>query len=390
MSARPWFRTGRDAAIAVLFFAFALVPAMILESFAEAQEIESSPVPKTALEPRDTERDQAKLVGLLFPAFTGSSSTEVLTTFLFKEQVRLSLNSIDSGRALGFSHSYLIGAPLADESHAGAVRLARQNGFQGVVWGTVSEYDYKDAFDGIAVFPNFSWAGKYEDFRNIPGLSDRRLEIWMIDYNGKTVSAFPPSDFVPLPPYLIPQLIRTRLASGDICAHPLTGGSCVPLTEMGPTRAIVIDSSTGEVTYRAFETGSEYLVTFPVEIFADQPAMAYVAMFFNYSRGHWTNAIRFAEEVEVSESSTSQMVHDALLYRAAALFRSGQDGSIPMAKARANFPFSPAVSQYSVMAALVRLKAEQITKGAFQDVVDTERTRIGDGWLVANSLNNSE
>ena len=353
---------------------------------AYAQTMPAGPVPQAALEHRDVERDQTKMVGLLLPAFSGSSASDTLTTFLFKEQVRLRLNRIDAGRALGFSQSYLIDAPLADASHAGAVRLARQNGFQGVVWGAVADYAYKDDFEGVAIFPNFSWSGQYEDFRTLPGQSDRRLEIWMVSYKGQTVSASPPSDFVPLPPYLISQQLRARLADGTICARPSTGGNCVPISELEPNRAIAIDSRSGQVTYRAFDGATEYRVTLPPEIFADQSAVDYVAMFFNYARGHWSNTIRLAAEVEAADASSSQMVHDALLYRAAALFRSGQDGSAPLAKARMDYPFSPTVSQYLVLAAMVRLKAGQITTADFETIVTEERARIGDTWFDANGF----
>jgi hypothetical protein len=363
---------------------------------ANGQDVQSGDVPLAALEWRDKEANQPKLVGMLFPMFTEvgtPSDANAATTFIFKEQVRQTLRSnVDPDpvtgmplRALGPSQSHLMGAPLADGSHSGAVRLARQNGFQGVVWGTMEDYSYRDSFEGIAVFPSFSWAGLYEDFRNLPNATDWHIEVWMITHDGQTVSAFPPSDFVPLPSYLISRELLAMITSGDLCAEPSTGGACVPINQLKPNRTIEFIPETGRVVYLGFD-GTTYSATLPPALFPEQPASAYVGMFFNYARGHFSNAIRLSEAVEDAETSTSQMVHDALLYRAAALFRSGRDGSAPLNRARKEFEFSPAVSQYTVMAALLRLKAGQSTQAAFDELVAAERKRMGDGWFDANGF----
>jgi hypothetical protein len=374
--------TARAAAIAALAVALVATPAT-----GAGSDMLAGAVAKNVLERRDTERNHAKLVGLLFPEFSGEIDSEQITTFLFKEQVRQSLNSDDGGRWLGSGVAYQIGAPLVDATHAGAVRLAQTNGFQGTVWGTSSAYAYQGEFSGIAVFPNFSWAGEYEDFRNIPGRTDQRLEIWQVTHNGTVVSVPPPSEYVPLPLYLISSSLRSTLDK-EVCARPEAGGDCIPITDIGPTRIVEINAKTREVTYTSFADGRKYIAHFPAEAFVNQASVAYVSMFFNYARGHWTNTIREARQVETDPVSTTQMVHDALLYMSAALYRSGQDGSAPLKLAQREFPYSPAVSRYVVMAALLALKAGEASEVEFTNLVKSERARMGDTWFKENGLAN--
>jgi len=357
----------------------------MLAAFAALDQSVAASAPPTSLEKRDTETQQSKLVGILFPVFGGDSTDNVLT-FVFKEQVRLELNAMDGDRALGFSQSYMINAPLSSPSHESAVRLARRSGFQGVVWGSVADYEYGSDFDGIAVFPSFSWAGGYEDFRSIRGRTDRQIEVWKIEYNGKIISADPPSDFVPFPPYLVPRRLIDKVAAGGICARSQTTGECTPVNKLNPNKMLKVEMSSGSVVYQDYDGVTKYHAVLPLELFADQSAVAYVAMFFNYARGHWSNTERLALEVEKSTSSTSQMVHDALLLRSAALFRSGKDGSAPLAKAKADYPDSPALSHYEIMVGLMRLKSGQISKAQFQQIVDRVEGEIGDVWLAANGL----
>lgn len=365
-------------------FVLALSLVGLAASPSDAQYID-----KQYLERRDTISDHLALVGLLFPTVTSDAGEALVLTFAFKEAVRARTTKRDDGpfgpRFLGFSQSYLVGAPLHTPSHNSAVELARLSGFQATVWGTADRYSYLDEFDGFAIRSVFSYAGQYEDFRDNPTL-DLQLENWIVATPDVTVRVGIPSDRVDLPPYLISKDIYHDLVEGKVCARRTDTSECLPYLDSGPTRVRYVNPGTGEITFTQF--GKEGLLTalLPEIVLTPSEAASYVAMFLNYARGHWSNTIDLADDVIAADRSTTQMVRDAHLYRSAALFRSGKDGRADLEAARALGRFSVEVGRFAIAAALLQYKAGRISREDWIEAVKSEASLVGADWLEENGI----
>lgn len=339
------------------------------------------------VEKRDRTKDHHALIGVVFPAFVSPTGADIPTTSLFKDLVRFKNNSIDGGRAVGFSTAFMIDRPLQSLTHSGAVDLARRNYFQATVWGTVENYELKNAFKGVVVYPKFSYAGNYEDYRNsLDPKLDLRLENWQVTHGGLSVSVSLPSEFIELTPYVISEHLYFGFERKDLCPKQTDTNTCFKFNNPEPTRITKINYSTGSVTYKPFNKSlSPYSVNYPVELFAANEVIDYPSMFFNYARGHWTNTILRANSIVSADGSSTQMRIDAYLYMGAAQFRSGKDGTSAFEKAKALAPRSAKVSQYLIAAGLFKLKSGQISLSEWQDLALKE-SKIAGKWVGENEL----
>lgn len=337
------------------------------------------------LERRDIADNSAVFVGIVFPAITGVDPTDTISNIVLSLAVRGKTTSMDGKRFLGYSVFYPVKAPLALPQHKYAASLARANGMQATVWSIVEEYSYGMEYEGYASFPRFSYSNIYEDFRQKDGV-DLRLENWIITHNGKTMSVGIPSNFVELPPYIIEKEIYEDFKNGDICAHIVGSAKCINFLDMGPTRLLRINSSSGKLIFSKFENKTKYEANIPKQIFADNETVAYIATFINYCRGNWTKTIEQAAVVLNGRNSTRQMKRDALLYSAGAKFRSGIDGSVDLEHARQLGELSAMVSKYKIMAAFLKLKSNNISESLFLNIIDKEARLVEQEWLDKNDI----
>lgn len=343
-----------------------------------------------SIELRDRLSDHHALVGLVFPTVnaTDPGVAEALTV-VTREAIRQRARKSDTGqfgqRWVGFFSTYLPREPLESYTHASAVELARINGFQASVWSEAEPYSYSDSFDGYVIRTTFSYAGVYEDFRR-SNSEDLRLENWIVTHDGLEVNVGIPSSRIDLPPFLIDRAVFQNFSDGTICFTASTGGPCRPYVDAGPTKLRSIDASTGRAEFTRFGREGLFTVDFPIELFAPTEASAYVAMFFNYARGHWSNTISEAQRVIEGDESSSIMVRDAHLYAGAAQFRSGHDGTENLKSAKDISPFSPTVSQFIVAASLLKLRAGKITQNEFEAILSDESVFIESDWLERHGL----
>lgn len=343
-----------------------------------------------SIERRDRLPDHHALVGLVFPTVnaTDPGVAEALTV-VTREAIRQRARKSDTGkfgkRWVGFFSTFLPGAPLDSYTHASAVELARINGFQATIWSEAEPYSYSDSFNGFVVRTTFSYAGVYEDYRR-NNSEDLRLENWIVTHDDLEVTVGIPSSRIDLPPFLIDRAVFQDFSDGTICFTASTGGPCRPYVEAGPTKLRSIDARNGRAEFTRFGRKGLFTVDFPLELFAPTEASAYVAMFYNYARGHWSNTITEAQKVIEGEESSSVMVRDAHLYAGAAQFRSGFDGTENLISAKGISPFSPTVSQYIVASSLLKLRAGNITQSEFEMILSDESVFIESDWLERNGL----
>ena len=317
-------------------------------------------------------------VGVVFPSFVnGEISYDSISSFVLKQSVSSNFiawrETKTSGGAsfvkgLGSGVAYWVPRPMKEQSHLNAVELARLNGFQASVWGTVIKYKVKGFFDGYILQPYFTYAGSYNDYRS------NKLEFWEGVFEGVEIKVGIPSESISLPPYYIGEKTYTYFKSiEDLCFRNTSTGACLYLNGYKATRLRSVDSNEGLIKLTFYGARDiVFEVRLPKEFFAPAIAVDYISMFVAYCRGDWEGAINHATSILESQDLSLEIKRDALLYRGASLFRSGVNGIHDITKAKELSPLSPVVAKYLVLANLHLVNSGVISKKDFLEVKENE------------------
>ncbi len=339
------------------------------------------------IEKRDYEEKNDTQTMIAIPSFLfESDGYDNTTTFIFREALRSTFRSWEPKKTVkpdgkeykrwyGSGLGYFIPRPMENSSHKNAVLLAQRNFMQAVAWGVTNRYRIHGIFDGYVVTTYFTYAGLYKDFREDP------LEIWKITDDEYNFSVGIPRNNIDLPVYFIDSNVYNQFKNKEICFRNRETRKCRFFDYQSKTQVRSLSNGTISVT----EFGNSeiyYDADLPNELFAPNPAIAYVAMFFAYSRGDWQSSIKHSNTVISSKESSVSHKVDAYLYKGASKFRQGLNGIKDINSAKLLSPRSPVVAKYTIMANYLLYRAGYLSEDDYNHILKKELLLIDKKWYA--------
>lgn len=289
-------------------------------------------------------------VGLVFPAYFNSSADAdpalgQSVAFALKLTVQSHLSQEDpltGERGYGRGISFYVPAQMVEPSHDAAARLARINGLQGTVWGVAREL-----IDGIAIQSFLTLSPLYEDYR------DSRQEYWRVEIDGQPLELGPPQMALSFLSETVPSELVTEFgdpAQIDYC--PIEGGNCIRFPDAQIARVLSVADDGSAIILRE---RTRFNVSLPRAEIYNSEVVDYANLYMAYARGNLNQAIELAD-IYGKRHGPSGTAIDALLYKAAALARTGRfdEASEAISNALELNPIAQRSLRYGIMVELAQ------------------------------------